>query len=145
MFRLLIRPSIVRAVPLVVAASLCGGRTLNEPAKSDPMNCGVPACADKVDMFRKAIKGVNAQTKSKEVKSAVLGIPPEYMGCPLDRNELGRSSWDLLHSIAANYPEHPTEQQMNQMRALIEAISIFYPCIHCAVDFQKSIKQSPPR
>jgi FAD-linked sulfhydryl oxidase len=145
MFRQLIRQSLVRAASFVVAASLCGRQTLNEPAKSDPLNCGVPACADKVDMFRKAIKGVNTQTKSKEAKLTVLGIPPEYMGCPLDRNELGRSSWDLLHSIAANYPEHPTEQQMSQMNALIEAISVFYPCIHCAVDFQKSIKQSPPR
>jgi FAD-linked sulfhydryl oxidase len=97
-------------------------------------------------MFRKSVKGVGAQAKPKDSKATtVLGIPPDYMGCPLDRNELGRSSWDLLHSIAANYPEHPTDQQMSQMRALLEAISVFYPCIHCAVDFQKSIKQSPPR
>eukprot|EP00388_Colpodella_angusta_P026077 GDKK01004435.1.p1 GENE.GDKK01004435.1~~GDKK01004435.1.p1 ORF type:complete len:173 (+),score=35.16 GDKK01004435.1:1-519(+) len=86
---------------------------------------------------------------SGEVKNApptaVFPVVESGLGCPLDRNELGRSSWDLLHTMAANYPEEPTEKQKQQMVAFIEALAVFYPCIHCAVDFQESIKISPPR
>jgi hypothetical protein len=50
------------------------------------------------------------------------------MPCPPDILELGRATWTLLHSVAAYYPDQPTEQQQLKMRAFVEALGEFYPC-----------------
>lgn len=120
-------------------------------APGSPLDCQVPACSEKLDMFKKATKGLRhipvekSNNAVKEVNNQLTGLPPAYSGCPLDRNEVGNSSWDLLHTMAANYPERPTQEQQRRMKEFIEALALFYPCVHCALDFQSSIKVSPPR
>ena len=52
--------------------------------------------------------------------------------CPLDVDELGRSTWDFLHTMAAYYPEQPTEREQSDMNQFIRLLSNFYPCFHCA-------------
>lgn len=148
----------------LVAVAACpitfSGRAHSDPAKTstlpvNPLDCQIPACSDKMSMFKKAVSGVNAGPKKQEKSNSAdnssqpnVVLPPvvePVLGCPLDRNELGRSSWDMLHTMAASYPEQPSEKQKQQMTAFIEALAVFYPCIHCATDFQESIKISPPR
>lgn len=65
--------------------------------------------------------------------------------CPADVEVLGRSSWTLLHSIAATYPEHPTQDQQQDMTQFISLFAKFYPCWFCASDFQKFIKKDEPK
>jgi hypothetical protein len=50
------------------------------------------------------------------------------MPCPPDILELGRATWTLLHSVAAYYPDQPTERQQQQMRGFVEGFGEFYPC-----------------
>ena len=57
-------------------------------------------------------------------------------GCPADSVSLGRGSWRLLHTIAANYPEQPTLQEKNDMSSFIVLFSKVYPCVPCAEDFR---------
>lgn len=65
--------------------------------------------------------------------------------CPPDVVQLGRSSWTLLHSIAATYPEKPTTAEQNDVRSFMQLFSKLYPCWVCAEDFQKYIKKEEPK
>lgn len=65
-------------------------------------------------------------------------------GCPCDKDELGRSSWDLIHTLAANYPDEPSAEMMIKAVSFFESLALLYPCPYCAEDFQKYIKQYPP-
>lgn len=56
--------------------------------------------------------------------------------CPLDKDELGRGSWGLLHTIAAKYPANPTTTQRKDLSNFFMLFSKFYPCDHCAEDMR---------
>lgn len=52
--------------------------------------------------------------------------------CPPDVEALGRSSWDLIHSIAATYPEDPSPEQRTALFAFLKSLPVLYPCGYCA-------------
>jgi len=56
--------------------------------------------------------------------------------CPPDVDVLGRSSWTLLHSIAAQYPDQPSLEEQANAVTFIKSFSKLYPCWTCASDFQ---------
>lgn len=56
----------------------------------------------------------------------------QVKGCPPDVEELGRSTWDFLHSVAATYPDKPTETQRSALLSLLTSLPVLYPCGHCA-------------
>ncbi|KAF2835602.1 hypothetical protein M501DRAFT_981447 [Patellaria atrata CBS 101060] len=60
--------------------------------------------------------------------------------CPPDVEQLGRSSWTLLHSITATYPRNPPVSLQQETRAFVTAFSKLYPCWTCAEDFQAWLK-----
>jgi FAD-linked sulfhydryl oxidase len=62
--------------------------------------------------------------------------------CPQDVEQLGRSSWSLLHTMAATYPEQPTTDQQRDASSFISSFSRLYPCYWCATDFQKWMKEA---
>lgn len=57
--------------------------------------------------------------------------------CPLDRQQLGRSSWSVLHTIAAYYPERPSQDQQKDMVQFMSLFTKFYPCEDCSQDFKE--------
>lgn len=63
---------------------------------------------------------------------------------PPDVERLGRSSWTLLHSIAATYPENPSSKQQADMKQFLKLFGNFYPCWFCAEDFDKYMKKNEP-
>ena len=132
-------------------------------SKGDPLACGNPICSDKMNMFNMAKEQMKStgQTAVKggrksdhPTSSPVLPINANsvdevnnnsQLQCPLDKNELGRSTWNLLHTMAAYFPESPTEVEQMAVKQLILSLSLLYPCPHCAEDFRESVKNNPPR
>ena len=56
---------------------------------------------------------------------------------------LGASTWALLHTVAAQYPKRPTQQQQSHVKQFFYRIAEFYPCRWCAKDFAESIQNHP--
>ena len=51
--------------------------------------------------------------------STSLGTPvDEYVS----REELGRATWLLLHTLAAQYPDKPSKQQRKDVTAMVRAV-----------------------
>ena len=65
-------------------------------------------------------------------------------GCPADREELGRHSWTLLHTMAAYYPDDPTPEQQRAMRGFVDGLAEFYPCALCAAALRTTVRERPP-
>jgi FAD-linked sulfhydryl oxidase len=70
---------------------------------------------------------------------------PQRTDCPLDKDELGRGSWGLLHTIAAKYPERPSRSEQKDMTNFFHLFSKFYPCDHCAEDLRRELRSDPPQ
>ncbi|XP_020598060.1 FAD-linked sulfhydryl oxidase ERV1-like, partial [Phalaenopsis equestris] len=59
---------------------------------------------------------------------------------PLTKEELGRATWTLLHTVAAQFPDSPTRQQKRDVRELMAILSRIYPCKECADHFKEVLK-----
>lgn len=64
---------------------------------------------------------------------------------PPDVQKLGAASWTFLHSMAAKYPNNPTQEERQDMREFLKLFSHVYPCTWCASDFEKYITKHSPR
>jgi len=104
----------------------------------DP-DCEEVVCGSKKEKLKGMFGNIN-KTKKKGVRSA---FSPEE--CPLDRAELGRAVWKMLHTTAAYYPQAPTENEKQAATNLIEAIAVLYPCLHCREHFAHRVNESPPK
>lgn len=79
-------------------------------------------------------------------REAVLARPPSATeGCPPDREELGRSSWALIHSMAAYYPKNPTDADKQAIRGFFNALQRLYPCRHCREQLVVDLARRPIR
>jgi Erv1 / Alr family len=59
---------------------------------------------------------------------------------PVTKEELGRATWTFLHTLAAQYPEHPTRRQKRDAIALVDALTRIYPCAECAEHFAELVR-----
>mmetsp|Transcript_10878 Transcript_10878/g.16789 ORF Transcript_10878/g.16789 Transcript_10878/m.16789 type:complete len:175 (+) Transcript_10878:107-631(+) len=99
-------------------------------------DCDRPACDDTVSALSKAMASV--QRKEEESKNNTSSKE-----CPPKSAELGKSSWTLLHTMAAWYPDQPSETDKQHMTNFMESLARFYPCTWCAHDFQENLKKQP--
>ena len=74
--------------------------------------------------------------------AAPAPAPPE--GDARTREEVGRATWLLLHTLAAQLPERPSRRQRADVRALVDALTRVYPCGECARHFAAVVRASPP-
>jgi len=110
------------------------------PATKKTFSCENPTCKSKSELFFSEFKRVNLEKNST---STVLNSG-YYAGCPVDKDELGRNTWSLIHTIAANYPENPNYQEMANVINFFSSLALVYPCPECAFDFQENLLISPP-
>lgn len=98
-------------------------------------DCDRPACDDVASVLPKSMEEVEAIRRKVQAKKKVE--------CPPKSAELGRSSWTLLHCMAAWYPDQPTTQQKSRITNFFGALADFYPCPWCADDFQQNLEKTP--
>ncbi|XP_055685290.1 FAD-linked sulfhydryl oxidase ALR [Lutzomyia longipalpis] len=80
------------------------------------------------------------------VNTKSSGVQKQHkVECPLDKNELGRSTWGFLHTMAAHYPDSPSQDQVHDMKNFFTHLSNFYPCEYCAKDLRDELKFDPPQ
>lgn len=76
----------------------------------------------------------------------ITGAPiMEHLANETIKAELGRASWKLFHTILAQYPVKPTENERETLSSYIYLFSRVYPCGQCAEHFQKMLKKYPPQ
>lgn len=104
-------------------------------------DCDRPACHDTLSSIQAAFKNAtkNAQT------SAISKKFNKREECPPNSTQLGRGSWDLLHSMAAWYPDMPCSDDQTSMLQFINSFAKFYPCTYCAEDFRRNLERIPPK
>jgi Erv1 / Alr family len=56
---------------------------------------------------------------------------------------VGRSTWTLLHSIAAGVHDPPTSDEQSRITTIIRELSGTYPCVECRPGFSY-VEQTPP-
>jgi mitochondrial FAD-linked sulfhydryl oxidase len=94
-------------------------------------DCDRPACED------------TASALSAALKHSANTVKTTTTACPPTKNALGSSSWDLLHSMAAWYPDNPTPTDETMIQQFYTCFARFYPCTWCAEDFQKNLQEKP--
>ncbi|ORX90375.1 hypothetical protein K493DRAFT_318035 [Basidiobolus meristosporus CBS 931.73] len=98
------------------------------------------------DAFKSWTKKERKEMREAE-KGSVETTPEEkkIVECPPDKVELGRSTWTFLHTMAAYYPDKPSQEQQGDMRSFLGNFSKFYPCQWCANHLQGQMKSDPPK
>lgn len=122
----------------------------------DPTDCHNPVCGSKSSMFFSSMKGEGKGGKTEGAKTSTSKADSAQddnsmtkteftsSGCPVDREELGRQSWTLLHTMAAYYPDSPSDNDKQHMTNFLQGLSHFYPCSHCAAGFRETLTKRPP-
>lgn len=93
-------------------------------------------------------KEKTSETKQENIASPVLdlAVRDQKTGiCPPDSLELGSATWTFLHSVAAYYPENPTDQHKQDALNLINSLPRLYPCAPCAEDLRVDLPNHPPQ
>lgn len=91
-----------------------------------------------------ALNSTNQSLVTSSAKPATANGEAYARVEPPDVEKLGRSSWTLLHLIAATYPETPSNKQQADMKQFLKLFGNFYPCWFCAEDFEKYMSKSEP-
>eukprot|EP00271_Cylindrocystis_brebissonii_P005004 TRINITY_DN16958_c0_g1_i1.p1 TRINITY_DN16958_c0_g1~~TRINITY_DN16958_c0_g1_i1.p1 ORF type:complete len:282 (+),score=13.71 TRINITY_DN16958_c0_g1_i1:114-959(+) len=79
--------------------------------------------------------------------AAAICAQPNFGGDgegPPTREALGRATWTFLHTLAAQYPDHPTRQQQRDVKELMTLMTRIYPCRECAEHFKGVLREHPP-
>ncbi|KAI8377823.1 ERV/ALR sulfhydryl oxidase domain-containing protein [Radiomyces spectabilis] len=85
-------------------------------------------------------------TETDDVVTASQGnVIMGHLGNATLKEELGRSTWKLLHTMVARYPEEPTTDEREALGQFIKLLSRLYPCGECAEHFQLLLEQYPPQ
>jgi hypothetical protein len=64
---------------------------------------------------------------------------------PPNAEELGRSTWTLLHTIATRLPEEPSDREKIDIKTFIHLFARYYPCVKCGYHMQQYLEGNPIR
>ncbi|KAK6516384.1 hypothetical protein TWF506_006293 [Arthrobotrys conoides] len=61
------------------------------------------------------------------------------------KQELGRASWKLLHTMLGRFPEKPTMDEREALKSYLYLFGRLYPCGECATHFRLLLQKYPPQ
>lgn len=73
---------------------------------------------------QKPLSAVDPITLPNQVEQTPYALPmapphPAFLGGKVSKEELGRATWTFLHTLAGQFPEHPTKQQQKDVKTLV--------------------------
>lgn len=80
------------------------------------------------------------------VKSAAVAVGAEGAVEESDdkgaawRKKLGQYTWFYLHTVAAKYPEYPSDVDMRTIRNMIASLAQHYPCKKCRQHLREKLQ-----
>lgn len=102
--------------------------------------------ADAPPGLRRRLPSTTSSIPTTSTATTTTTPPPAPPSdCPLDREELGRAAWGFLHTVAAYYPEVPTDADRAGAAALVTALRQLYPCTHCRAQLAVDLDSNPLR
>lgn len=79
---------------------------------------------DMMRMSREAAKKKGILTDQNALPNTVHSeASSRRKDCPVDKDELGRSTWNLLHTMTVYYPEKPSADEKQAMKDTVESLS----------------------
>lgn len=61
----------------------------------------------------------------------------------MNQNIWGKCTWVLIHSIAVNYPEHPSPSEKEKTINFFTSLGDVLPCQYCRQHYKENIKVRP--
>lgn len=116
-----------RSVPSVAQESMDG--------KGSSKTSGAVASTSSSSPPNKTDKSASEQTQREFIQTPTKDPVTDEVECPEDAFTLGRKTWSFLHTMAAYYPEKPSQDDKRDMTEMMRLLSRFYPCHECAEDF----------
>lgn len=100
---------------------------------SDAKRASASASAASAAAATSAAAAASAAATTGENNVPAPSDDPEWRrkNCPPDVEALGSSTWTLLHTMAAYYPERPAPSQMESMKMFFQGFAQHYPCWFC--------------
>ncbi|KAK5575016.1 hypothetical protein RB653_010271 [Dictyostelium firmibasis] len=117
----------------------------NEEEEDDCGTCELLGVNEKKNQMFQMISNVNNNSNNNNNSSEEDSKYWEPIPTPPTSIELGNSGWTLLHTIAAYYPEKPSEKKKQEVKEFLQSFSKVYPCNVCAKDFREIMKETPPK
>jgi len=106
--------------------------------------CGKAACKSGEKVLTKAAATGVAAAAGAALKGGPSTTASARVACPPNKEELGRASWTLLHTMAEYYPDKPNDSDKRDMNDFLRTFGKFYPCDYCAKDLRHYMKDHPP-
>ena len=106
---------------------------------------GATVISSKAPSSSASLSNSVTETENDKTEFKALSEAKIISECPLDKEELGRSTWGLLHTIAAYYPASPSDVDKENALNFVKSLSYLYPCEVCREDFKESVAKAPPR
>ena len=106
---------------------------------------GATVISSKAPSSSASLSNSVTETENDKTEFKALSEAEIVSECPLDKEELGRSTWGLLHTIAAYYPASPSDVDKENALNFVKSLSYLYPCEVCREDFKESVAKAPPR
>ena len=82
--------------------------------------------------FEQKLLSIFFTNKETSIKKEKIGdlLTPEGAAKPLTltKQEIGRNTWALLHSMAASYPNEPTDEDKKQITNFMYGLTNLFPC-----------------
>jgi FAD-linked sulfhydryl oxidase len=92
----------------------------------------------------KTLSQPNVLPEELPLMRTTINSQGEKIACPPNKEELGRTTWTFLHTMAAYYPEKVNVEVQESMSQFLRQLSRIYPCDYCAQHLRYVIEQNPP-